>query len=165
MNIPEANYFCTLNPQPNMKRIFSILFLISLLMITVFSACKKNNDTKPPLTLLTQSPWKPFFYGYDNNNDGILADDMSENIFAEMECVLDDSYAFDKNGTFMIHVNENTDCGGTIDGGPYPWKLESDGIHFNYDGQECIIEILDEHNLRLYTLIDGEKLYYVYKRE
>lgn len=96
---------------------------------SIFSLDKRqrHKNTSCPVTVITL---EAVFYDYDNTNDGIPTDDMPEKVFEKMECILDDTYTFDKKQHFMIHVNENADCGGTIDSSPYPWKLESNGYSF-----------------------------------
>jgi hypothetical protein len=142
--------------KPNLFRVLPVLLLTTF----VLTGCKKDNVSKQPILLLAQEAWLPVFLGYDNNKDGLLAEDYTENALAE--CSFDDTYVFEMNGTFFIHANANTNGCGT-DGGPFPWSLAANGIDFNYSGLKATIERLDEHNLRFYTMVNEEKCYFIFK--
>lgn len=159
-----GNYFFCVSTQPtyNMKNYLFRSLPVCLLLATVLVACKKDdNNSKQPVTLLTQKAWKPVFVGFDHNNDGVLNEDFSENSLAE--CQLDDTYVFATNGTFMIYGNANTNgCGS--DGGPYNWKLAANGVDLDYSGEQAKIVTLNETTLKFYiTNEEDEKAYYVFK--
>ncbi|MBO9563726.1 MAG: hypothetical protein J7621_13170 [Niastella sp.] len=137
--------------------------LMALCLLSLAAACKKEkNHAKTPVELLTEKPWNIVFFGTDDNHNGILEVDGLENNWSG--CQTDDTYEFDKNGTFMIRVHEDDCSGANRDGGPFPWSLAANGKDFQFSGLATTLEVLDEHNFKTYEMLNGEKYYRVFKR-
>jgi hypothetical protein len=73
---------------------------------------------KSAIALLTQKPWTPVSYGYDDNQDGSI-DGFEESI---TDCEKDDHYGFGIDGSGFFD-DKNISCGNGISEMPFTWRF------------------------------------------
>ena len=143
-----------------MKKLLYIFLFIAAI------SCKKDKDKDPHQTnldLITSRPWTIVFRGYDTNEDGTLEmNGYTENFLAD--CQFDDTYKFDKNETYAMQPNTNTNgCGF----GSYTssWKLHTNSVDFNFDVNAGVVVTLTD-SLFHFKLIeeDGEENHVIFER-
>jgi len=142
--------------------LFKCLWLL-LPAILLLGACTKSNNGQQPLLLLTKKAWIPTFQGYDNKQDGRPElTSTTGNMLSE--CQLDDNWFFELNGALMIKTNNNAGGCSVRDMGPFPWKLDANGVDFTVKGIAATIDVLDEETLKFHASLNGQKCYYLFKR-
>lgn len=87
------------------------IVLCSIALVTVWTACKKNNsssDASSRVTLITEGSWKFDSSGVDLNKDGII--DIVDTTI--QPCFKDNTYTFNKDSTGVAD-NGATKCNST----------------------------------------------------
>lgn len=134
------------------------LLLVVILLTATFASCKKKEDKKLKMTLLTQKEWV-FAKAELKQGNGSWQDD-SQNVDA---CDKDDKVNFKTNNTFDLNqgtlkCNPN---GPQIETGT--WAFLENETKLNFDGDVNTIDQLDENNFALTTTVSFNGITITYK--